>query len=205
MCRVGVAARRPRLRDRRDRGQGRLLRPATQPRVAARASALRPRVQVGSDIGGHAPDGDTCPGGSHRCAQSTGRARAGSCRRRDRLERDAAQRGRHPSQGHPGRRPRDRPARWRRDSAGGRPRRRARAGNEAVADAEALPALQGRGRAARERGDAPLSQPGVPVARARDAVSLGRAPLSTSKTSAAARSRSSGTRGSSARSLICTG
>ena len=55
VCRVGGAARRPRLRDRRDRDQGRLVRPAAQPRLAARASALRPRVQVGSDVGGDAP------------------------------------------------------------------------------------------------------------------------------------------------------
>ena len=46
---VGGAARRARLRDRRDRDQGRLVRPAAPPRRAARAAALRARLQVGAD------------------------------------------------------------------------------------------------------------------------------------------------------------
>ena len=47
--RVGAAAHRARLRDRRDRDQGRLARPAGAPRRAARAAALGARVQVGAD------------------------------------------------------------------------------------------------------------------------------------------------------------
>ena len=47
--RVGEAARRARLRDRRHRDQGRLARPAGAARRAARAAALGARVQVGAD------------------------------------------------------------------------------------------------------------------------------------------------------------
>ena len=47
--RVGDAARRARLRDRRDRDQGRLARPAAAARRAARAAALGARLQVGAD------------------------------------------------------------------------------------------------------------------------------------------------------------
>ena len=46
-----TAADRARLRDRRDRDQGRLARPAAAPRRAARAAALGARVQVGADDG----------------------------------------------------------------------------------------------------------------------------------------------------------
>ena len=49
--RVGEAADRARLRDRRDRDQGRLARPAAPPRRAALAAALGARVQVGADDG----------------------------------------------------------------------------------------------------------------------------------------------------------
>ena len=45
----GSAARRARLRDRRDRDQGRLARPAATARRAPRAAALGARVQVGAD------------------------------------------------------------------------------------------------------------------------------------------------------------
>ncbi len=48
--RVGGAARRARLRDRRDRDQGGLARPAAPPRGAARSPALGARVQVGADV-----------------------------------------------------------------------------------------------------------------------------------------------------------
>ena len=87
-------------------------------------------------------------------------------RRRHRLARDAAQRGGHQPQGHPRGRPRDRPARRRRDPADRRSRGRARQGHEAVQDAEKVPALRGKHRQARGRGDASLPQPRVPVARA---------------------------------------
>ena len=141
-----------------------------------------------------APPEDPRPRRSDGRPQSAGRARAGARRRRDGVERDAPQRGRHPAQGHPRGRPRDRPACGRRDPAGRRAGRRARAGHEAVADAEALPALQGRDRAARGRGHAPLPEPRVPVARASRRCTTGSAPRWTSRTSAGARSRSSGTR-----------
>ena len=139
---LGGAARRPRLRDRRDRDQGRLLRAAGGARLAARrprfarAYKWAPTAAVTRLLTIHVRVGRTGR------AQPAGRARAGAGRRRHRLERDAAQRGRHPPQGHPGRRSRRRPARRRRDPAGGRAGRRARAGHEAVEDAEALPALQ---------------------------------------------------------------
>ena len=48
---LGEAPRRARLRDRRDRDQGRLVRPAAAARRAARAPALGARVQVGADDG----------------------------------------------------------------------------------------------------------------------------------------------------------
>ncbi len=46
---VGAAAHRPRLRDRRDRDQGRLARAAGDPRRAPLAAPLGARVQVGAD------------------------------------------------------------------------------------------------------------------------------------------------------------
>ena len=48
---VGAAPRRARLRDRRHRDQGRLVRPAAAARRAARAAALGARLQVGADDG----------------------------------------------------------------------------------------------------------------------------------------------------------
>ena len=203
--RVGGAARGARLRDRRDRDQGRLVRPAAPARLAARPPALRARVQVGADVGGDAPHGDPRPRRPHGRAQPAGGARAGARRRRDGLERDAPQRGRHQAQGHPRGRPRHRPARRRRHPAGRRAGGRARAGNEAVAHAEALPALQDRDREAGGRGHAPLPEPRVPVARASRRCTTGSGPRSTSRTSAGARSRSSGTRASSARCPTSTG
>ena len=53
------------------------------------------------------------------------------------------------------------------------PARAAREGHEGVQDARALPALRRRDREARGRGHAPLSEPRLPVARARDAEQLG--------------------------------
>ena len=85
------------------------------------------------------------------------------------------------------------------------PAGRARAGDEAVADAEALSALPHGDRAAPGRSHAPLPEPGVPVAGPGDALPLGRRQRSTSRTSAEARSRSSGTKESSARSPTSTG
>ena len=172
--RVGERRARARLRDRRDRDQGRLVRPAAAARRAARAAALGARVQVG------AVDRDR-----RSCSRSTIRVgRTGALnpwaelepvagRRRHRLARDAPQRGGHQPQGHPRGRPRDRPARRRRDPAGRRPVPAARAGHEAVPDARALPALRRDGRQARGRGDAPLPEPRLPVARPRDADQLG--------------------------------
>ena len=95
--------------------------------------------------------------------------------RRHGLQRDAAQRGRHSPQGHPRRRHGRGATRGRRDPAGGRAGRGARAGHEAVAHAEALPALSGRDREAGGRGHAPLPQPCVSLAWPGDALPLGRA------------------------------
>ena len=172
--RVGGASGVARLRDRRDRRQDRLVRPAAAPRVAPRSPALRACVQVGADVGRHAAHEDPRPRRAHRRPQPARRARARPRRRRDRVERDAAQRGRHPPQGHPRGRSRRRAAGRRRHPAGRRSGGRARARDEAVADAEALSAVQDRDRAARGRGHAPLPEPRVPVARAGDALPLGR-------------------------------
>ena len=116
---------------------------------------------------------DRDPGGADRRAQPVGDARAGRGRRRHRLARDPPQRGGHQPQGHPRGRSRDRPAGRRRDPAGRRAGGRARPRDEAVQDADALPALRRRGREARGRGHAPLPQPRLPVARPRDADQLG--------------------------------
>ena len=136
---VGDAARRARLRDRRDRDQGRLARPAAAARGAAPAAAVGARVQVGT---GDRPDEaaqDRDPRRPHRRAQPLGDARAGRGRRRHRLARDAPQRAGHQPEGHPRGRHGDRPARRRRDPAGRRPRPAARAGNEAVQMPERCP------------------------------------------------------------------
>ena len=73
---VGAPSRGARLRDRRDRDQGRLVRPAAAPRRAARAAALGARVQVGAVDGGHDARADPHPGRPHGRAQPVGRARA---------------------------------------------------------------------------------------------------------------------------------
>ena len=89
----------------------------------------------------------------------------------------------------------DRPARRRRDPAGRRAGAAARAGDEAVPHARALPALRHADRQARGRGHAPLPQPRVPVARARDAEQLGAWPRPTSRASASSSSAGSGISG----------
>ncbi len=171
--RLGAAARRARLRDRRHRDQGRRLRPAARLGALHSAAALGARVQVGADDGDDAAEEDHDPRRPHRRAQPVGDARAGRGRRRHRLARDAAQRGGHQPQGDPRGRRRDRAARRRRDPADRRPGRRAPQGHEAVPDADALPALRHGDREAGGRGDAPLPEPRVPLARARDADQLG--------------------------------
>ena len=170
---VGAAARRARLRDRRNRGQGRLVRPAGPARRAARPAPLGTCVQVGSDDRGDEAAHDRDPRRTHRRPQSVGDHGAGQRRRRDGVARDAPQRGGHQPQADPRGRPRDRPARRRRDPADRRACRAACEGHEGVQDARALPALRRRGRQARGRGDAPLPEPRLPVARARDAQQLG--------------------------------
>ena len=165
--------RRARLRDRRDRDQGRLLRPAAAARRAARAAPLGARLQVGADDRRDEAGEDRDPRRPHRRAQPVGDPRAGQRRRRHRLPRDAAQRGGHQPQADPRGRPRHRPARRRRDPADRRPGRAAREGHEGVQDARALPALRRRDRQAGGRGHAPLPEPRLPLARARDAEQLG--------------------------------
>ena len=136
--------RRARLRDRRDRDQGRLARPAAPARRAPRQAALGARVQVGADDRADEAAEDPHPGRSHRRAQSLGRPRAGRGRRRHGLPRDAPQRGGHQPQADPRGRHRHRPAGGRRDPAGRRPGRRAPAGHEDIPDAEEVPALRHR-------------------------------------------------------------
>ena len=122
-------------------------------------------------------------------AQPVGAAGAGRGRRRHRLARDAAQRGGHQPQGDPRGRHRDRPARGRRDPADRRARRGAhRAGTKPFRMPKKCPLCGARRRQARGRGDAPLPEPRVPVARARDADQLGDGRSPTSRASASRRS-----------------
>ena len=130
--------------------------------------ALGARVQVGADDRADAAEQDRHPRRAHRRAQPVGDARAGRGRRRDDLARDAAQRGGHQPQGHPRGRRRDRPARRRRDPADRRSRGQASPRHEAVRDAREVPSVRGKGRKAGGRGDAPLPEPRVSVARPRD-------------------------------------
>ena len=74
-CRdVGAEARRPRLRDRRHRDQGRRLRAAAATRRAAPAAALGARLQVGADDRDDAAREDHDPRRPHRRAQPVGDA-----------------------------------------------------------------------------------------------------------------------------------
>ena len=107
---VGAAPHRARLRDRRDRDQGRLLRPAAPPRCTARSPAVGACLQVGADDRPDEAEQDSHPSRKNRGAQSLGTARARRGRRRDGVAGDAAQRGRHQPQGHPRGRQRDRSA-----------------------------------------------------------------------------------------------
>ena len=125
-------AARARLRDRRDRVKVDSLAQQARARLAAPASALGARLQVGAD--------DRARRRSRQILIRVGRtgalnpwahARAGRGRRRDRLARDAPQRGGHQPQADPRGRPRDRPARGRRDPAGRRAGRAARARDDA--------------------------------------------------------------------------
>ncbi len=99
--RLGDAPGRARLRDRRDRDQGRLARPAAAPRRAPQPAAMGARVQVGADDRDDEAREDPHPRRPHRRAQPVGAARARGGRRRDDHERDAPQRGGHQPQGHP--------------------------------------------------------------------------------------------------------
>ncbi len=98
---LGNSAPRPRLRDRRCRGEGRLDRAAAASRRPARAATVGARVQMGADDGPDEARQNHDPRRSDRCAESMGRARAGRGRRRHRVAGDAAQRGGHQPQGHP--------------------------------------------------------------------------------------------------------
>ncbi len=170
---VGVAPGRSRLRDRRDRDQGRRPRSATSARRAARAAPLGTRVQVGTHRRRDDAAEDPHPRGQDGRAQPVGRARARPRRGRHRLQRHAPQRGGHQPQGHPRGRPRDRPARRGRDPPGRGTRRRPREGHEAVPHAEAVPAVRRRRGQARGGGHAPLPEPRVPLSRPGDAHPLG--------------------------------
>ena len=148
---------------------------------------------------------DRDPGRPHRRAQPVGDARARRGRRCHRLARDPAQRGGHQPQGHPGGRQGDRPAGRGRDPADRRAGRGPREGHEAVHDAQKVPALRGKHRQARGRGDAPLPQPSLPLARPRDAEQLGEGGRPTSRASASSSCAGSGSSGSSARCPTSTG
>ena len=141
----------------------------------------------------------------HGRAQPVGAARAGRGRRRHDLARDAAQRGGHQPQGHPRRRRRDRAARRRRDPADRRPGGQAPPRDEAVQDADAVPALRDRRREAGGRGDAPLPEPRLPVARPRDAEQLGDGRGGHRRGRRADRLAALGSRSSCARFPSCTG
>ena len=107
--RVGSAARRTRLRDRRRGHQGRRSRRAREARVRSRAIRAG-RSRISSSRARRARN--CCDivdnGRTHRNAQPERRARAGADRRRDGQERDAAQRRVHRKQRHSHRRPRPR-------------------------------------------------------------------------------------------------
>ena len=96
---VGEAQDRARLRDRRDRHQGRLVRATGAPWRAAPSTALGARLQVGADDRDDAAQQDPHPRGADGGAQPVGAARAGRGRGRDGLARDAPQRGGHQPQG----------------------------------------------------------------------------------------------------------
>ena len=146
---MGAAAPRTRLRDRRDRGQGRLVRPAAAARRAARAAALgrafkwAPSTAITTLERIHMRVGRT--GALNPWAQ----LEPGPGRRRHRLDatlhneedinRKGIRRGRS----------RHRPARRRRDSASRRACRRASSRHRRLEDADPLPALRRRGRQAR--------------------------------------------------------
>ena len=99
--RVGYAPGRARLRDRRDRDQGRLARPAAPARRAPPATPLGARVQVGADDRDDEAARDPDSRRPNGCTQPVGGARAGRGRRRDRVPRDAPQRGGHQPQADP--------------------------------------------------------------------------------------------------------
>ena len=130
--RLGEAPYRARLRDRRHRHQGRLVRPAAAARRAARPSAVGARVQVGADDRADEAREDPHPRRPHRRAEPVGAARARRGGRRHRFAGDAAQRGRHQPQGHSRRRQRHRAACRRRDPSGGRAGAAASEGHEAA-------------------------------------------------------------------------
>src|SRR5438105_3576983 len=171
--RVGAPAHGARLRDRRDRDQGRHARAAGDPRRAALAAALGARVQVGADDGADEAAQDRDPGGAHRCTESLGHARAGPGRRRHRLEGDTPQRRGHQPQGHSRGRHGDRPAGGRRNPADRRSGGAACEGYEALPYARKVPALREKRGQARGRGDAPLPEPFLALARPRDSDLLG--------------------------------
>ena len=200
--RLGDEADRARLRDRRDRDQGRLVRPAAAPERAPRPPALGARLQVGADDRADRTPANPHQSRANRRAQSLGSARAGRGRRRHRLDRDPAQRAGHQPQGHPRRRHGHRPARRRRDPAGRRPGAPARKGLAPLPDAQEVPALRGGDRQARGRGHAPLPEPEMRVARPGDAHQLG---LGHRRRRRAGHPAGSGARGSSRRCPISTG
>ena len=97
-------AREPRLRYRRRRLQGRRPRAAAAARLRVALAPLGGGAQVPGRAGDDGSGDDRDPGRAHRRADAGRQAEAGHRRRRRRLQRDAAQRGRDRPQGRPGRR-----------------------------------------------------------------------------------------------------
>ena len=174
---LGAAPRRPRVRDRRCRRQGRRHRAAAPARGRRARPTLGDRLEVPADHQDDEAARRRVERGQVRRPAPVRAPGAGARRRRHREQGDPAQRGGPRSQGHPRRRRGDHPARRRRDPAGGLPgpaRRRAQGPLGAARAAGALPGVRHADGQARGNRLHPLPQPGVPGAPVAAARPLGR-------------------------------
>ena len=117
-ARIGAQARAAAVRDRRRGLQGEPARLAGAAGLRLARAALRARAQVSGRGADHRGARHRGAGRAHRRAHAGGAPEAGVRRRRDRDQRDAAQRGRAAPQGRAHRRHRGRAPRRRRDSRG---------------------------------------------------------------------------------------